>query len=156
MEAYVDDLVIKSNSEEDLLKDVEETFKNLRRINMKLNPTKCLFGVEEGISLGHLITKQMIKANPDKVEAVKKMTSPKTKKEVQRLNGRLGALHRFMSKLAVKSLPFFKTLKGCITKATSSGVPNQKKPSRRSRNIWLACLPLQYRVHENASCSTCQ
>jgi hypothetical protein len=117
METYVDDLVIKSNSKEDLLKDVKETFRNLRKINMKLNPTKWLFGVEEGKFLGHLITKQMIKANLDKVEVVKKMTSPKTKKDVQRLNGRLGALHKFMSKLAEKSLTFFKTLKGFITKA---------------------------------------
>ncbi|GKD77657.1 reverse transcriptase domain-containing protein [Tanacetum coccineum] len=64
LEAYVDDMVIKSASEEDMLMDIQETFDRLRSINMKLNPKKCSFGVEEGPFLGHLITKQGIKANP--------------------------------------------------------------------------------------------
>ena len=69
-EAYVDDMVIKSRTEEDLLSDIQETFNQLRAINMKLNPKKCSFGVEEGQFLGHLITKQGIKANPSKVKAI--------------------------------------------------------------------------------------
>ncbi|KAD6455116.1 hypothetical protein E3N88_09822 [Mikania micrantha] len=44
MEAYVDDLVIKSSSEEDMIRDIKETFDNLKKINMKLNPGKCSFG----------------------------------------------------------------------------------------------------------------
>ena len=64
LEAYVNDMVIKSRIEEDLLSDIQETFDQLRAINMKLNPKKCSFGVEEGQFLGHLITKQGIKANP--------------------------------------------------------------------------------------------
>ncbi|GKB39276.1 reverse transcriptase domain-containing protein [Tanacetum coccineum] len=68
IEAYVDDIVIKSSSEEDMLIDIQETFDKLRSINMKLNPKKCSFGIEEGSLLGHLITKQGIKANPLKVK----------------------------------------------------------------------------------------
>ncbi|KAK1427764.1 hypothetical protein QVD17_16458 [Tagetes erecta] len=83
---------------------------------MKLNPSKCSFGFKEGKFLGHLVSKQDIKANPDKVRAIQEMRSPKTKKEVQSLNGRLAALHRFLSKSAERSLPFFKTLKGCLQK----------------------------------------
>ncbi|GJR54810.1 reverse transcriptase domain-containing protein, partial [Tanacetum coccineum] len=56
LKAYVDDMVIKSASEEDMLMDIQETFDRLRSINMKLNPKKCSFGVEEGPFLGHLIT----------------------------------------------------------------------------------------------------
>ncbi|GJW24892.1 reverse transcriptase domain-containing protein [Tanacetum coccineum] len=48
LEAYVDDMVIKSVSEEDMLIDIKETFDRIRSINMKLNPKKCSFGVEEG------------------------------------------------------------------------------------------------------------
>ncbi|GKD71841.1 reverse transcriptase domain-containing protein, partial [Tanacetum coccineum] len=70
LEAYVDDMVIKSTSEKEMLKDIQETFERFRSINMKLNPKKCSFGVEEGPFLGHLITKQGIKANPSKVKAV--------------------------------------------------------------------------------------
>ncbi|XP_071700196.1 uncharacterized protein [Rutidosis leptorrhynchoides] len=54
VEAYVDDIVIKSHTETDLLKDIQETFDSLRKINMKLNPEKCSFGFEEGKFLGTL------------------------------------------------------------------------------------------------------
>lgn len=116
LEAYVDDMVIKSHTEEDLLRDIQETFDTLRSINMKLNPKKCSFGVEEGQFLGHLITKQGIKANPAKIDSLLNMSPPKTLKEVQSLNGKLAALSRFLSCGAQRSLPFFKTLKGCTDK----------------------------------------
>ncbi|GJY24924.1 reverse transcriptase domain-containing protein [Tanacetum coccineum] len=57
LEAYVKAMVIKSSSEEDMLMDIQETLDRLRSINIKLNPKKCSFGVEEGPLLGHLITK---------------------------------------------------------------------------------------------------
>ncbi|GKB70771.1 reverse transcriptase domain-containing protein, partial [Tanacetum coccineum] len=66
LEVYVDDLVIKSHTEREILKDVEETFHNLRRINMKLNPKKCTFGAEEGAFLGHVVSMQGITACPEK------------------------------------------------------------------------------------------
>jgi hypothetical protein len=98
MEAYVDDLVIKSQDESYMLKDIEETFGNLRKIYMKLNPKKCSFGFAEGKFLGHIVGKQEIKVNPNKVKAILDMASPKTKKNVQSVNGKLAALHRFLSK----------------------------------------------------------
>nr|GEV51929.1 hypothetical protein [Tanacetum cinerariifolium] len=88
LEAYVDDMVIKSMSERDILADIAETFDNLRWINMKLNPKKCSFGVAKEKFLG----------------------------EIQSLAGKLAALNRFLSRSTEKSLPFFKTLKD-ITKA---------------------------------------
>ncbi|GKG41283.1 reverse transcriptase domain-containing protein, partial [Tanacetum coccineum] len=66
IEAYIDDMVIKSTLEEDMLADIKETFQRFRSINMKLNPKKCYFRVEEDPFLGHLITKQGIQANPSK------------------------------------------------------------------------------------------
>jgi hypothetical protein len=78
MEAYVNDLVIKSAR-----RISSKMWKKHSQI-AKLNLTKCSFGVDERMFLGHLITKQMTKANPDKVEEIKKMTSPETKMEVQR------------------------------------------------------------------------
>ncbi|GJU22311.1 reverse transcriptase domain-containing protein [Tanacetum coccineum] len=70
LEAYVNDMVIKSTSKEDMLKDIQETFKRFWSVNMKLNPKKCSFGVEEGPFLGHLIMKQGIRANLLKVKVV--------------------------------------------------------------------------------------
>jgi hypothetical protein len=99
-----------------MIKDIRETFDNLRGINMKLNPVKCSFGFEEGKFLGHIVGKQSIKANPSKVQAVLDMKSPTTKKEVQSLNGKIAALKRFLPKSAERSLPFFKTLKNCVDK----------------------------------------
>ncbi|GJR83062.1 reverse transcriptase domain-containing protein [Tanacetum coccineum] len=49
LEVYVDDLVIKSRTEQEIIRDIEETFKTLKEVNMKLNPKKCTFRVEEGI-----------------------------------------------------------------------------------------------------------
>ncbi|GJZ31907.1 reverse transcriptase domain-containing protein [Tanacetum coccineum] len=54
LEVYMDDLVIKSRTEQEIIRDIEETFKTLRKINMKLNPKKCTFAVEEGMFLGYM------------------------------------------------------------------------------------------------------
>ncbi|GKE85090.1 reverse transcriptase domain-containing protein, partial [Tanacetum coccineum] len=98
LEAYIDDIVIKSISEEDMLADIKETFQRFRSINMKLNPKKCSFDVEEGPFLGHLITKQGIRANPSKVKSITDIEQPKMLKDIQSLNRKLAALRRFMSK----------------------------------------------------------
>ena len=78
---------------------------------MKLNPSKCAFGVSSGKFLGFMVSQRGIKANPEKVKAILKMSSPKTVKEVQSLTGRVAALNRFIFKATYKCLPFFKTLK---------------------------------------------
>ncbi|GJW39599.1 reverse transcriptase domain-containing protein [Tanacetum coccineum] len=117
LEVYVDDLVIKSRTEDEIVRDIEETFKTLREINMKLNPKKCTFGVEEGMFLGYKGNSKGLKVCPDKVDAVLSLPSPKCLKDVQKLNGKLASLNRFLAKLAEKSLPFFKTLKKCTKKS---------------------------------------
>nr|GFA27285.1 putative reverse transcriptase domain, ribonuclease H-like domain protein [Tanacetum cinerariifolium] len=111
LEAYVDDMVIKITSKEGMLSDIQETFKRFRSINMKLNPKKCSFGVEEGPFLGQRITKQGIKANPSKIKAVTELEQPRALKYIQSLNGKLAALSRFLSKGAERSLLFFKGMK---------------------------------------------
>ncbi|GJS87465.1 reverse transcriptase domain-containing protein [Tanacetum coccineum] len=115
LKAYVDDMVIKSNDEKMLIANIAETFDNLRRINMKLNPKKFSFGVEEGKFLGYMVTSEGIRANPKKTKAIADMQSPWTLKEMQSLSRKLAALKRFLSRSAEKSLPFFETLKD-ITK----------------------------------------
>jgi len=92
--------------------DLRETFANLRKHGLKLNPEKCVFGVRRGKLLGCMITERGIEANPVKIEAIRRMRPPSTKKEVQKLTGRLASLNRFISRYAEKSLAFFKVLKG--------------------------------------------
>nr|GEW34223.1 reverse transcriptase domain-containing protein [Tanacetum cinerariifolium] len=117
IEVYVVDLVVKSHTEAEMVRDIEETFRTLRKINMKLNPKKCSFGLAEGVFLGYVITPEGIKACSDKTAAVLQSPSPQTVKEVQSLNGKLASLNRFLSKSAKKSLPLFQTLKKCIKKS---------------------------------------
>ncbi|GJS03909.1 reverse transcriptase domain-containing protein [Tanacetum coccineum] len=77
LEVYVDDLVIKSRTEDEIVKDIEETSKTLREINMKLNLKKCTFGVEEGMFLGYKVNAKGLKVCPDKVDAVLSLPSLK-------------------------------------------------------------------------------
>lgn len=58
-----------------------------------------------------MVSQRRIEANPEKVQAIINMTSPRTVKEVQKLTGRIAALNRFVSRATDKCLPFFKTLK---------------------------------------------
>ncbi|GJV52580.1 reverse transcriptase domain-containing protein [Tanacetum coccineum] len=110
LEAYVDDMVIKNNDEKMLLADVAETFDNLRRINMKLNPKKCSFGVEEGKFLGYMVTSEGIRANPKKTRVLADLQSPRTLKEMQSLAGKLAAdmkrIFKKKSKKKAKSKQF--------------------------------------------------
>ena len=65
MEAYVDDMMVKSTSMVDHINDLRETFTTLREHHMKLNPSKCTFGVSSGKFLGFIVSQRGIKANPD-------------------------------------------------------------------------------------------
>ena len=111
MEVYVDDMLVKSLDEEKRLDDLQETFDMLRQYNMKLNPSKCAFGVSLGKFLGFMVLHREIKANLDKIQAILNMEPPRNIKEVQSLTGRVVALNRFVSKAIDKCLPFFKVLK---------------------------------------------
>ncbi|GKA87359.1 reverse transcriptase domain-containing protein [Tanacetum coccineum] len=127
LKAYIDDMVIKSAYEEDMLMNIQETFDRLQSINMKLNLKKCSFGVVGGLFLGHLITKQGIKANPSNVKAITDLKPPKTLKEILSLNGKLATLNQFLLKGVDRSLPFFKALKICTGKNTIPWTTNVKE-----------------------------
>ena len=78
---------------------------------MKLNPSKCAFGVSFGKFLEFMVSHKGIKANPDKIQAILNMEPPRNIKEVQSFTERVVALNRFVSKATDKCLPFFKVLK---------------------------------------------
>jgi hypothetical protein len=90
---------------------LEETFANLRKVNIKLNPAKCALGVPSGKLLGFLVSHRGIEANPDKVKATKEMHPPCSLKEMQRLAGCMAALGHFIARSREKALPFFKLMK---------------------------------------------
>jgi hypothetical protein len=111
VEAYVDDMVVKTRNSNRLIADLEETFASLREYRWKLNPNKCVFGVPSGKLLGFSINHRDIEANPEKISAITSMKAPTCIKDVQKLTGCMVALNRFISKLGERGLPFFKLLK---------------------------------------------
>ena len=76
VEVYVDDMLVKSQDEGKLLDDLQETFDTFRQYHMKLNPSKCAFGVSSGKFLGFMVSHRGIKANPDKIQAILDMKPP--------------------------------------------------------------------------------
>jgi hypothetical protein len=100
IEAYVDDVVVNTTEEDQLMSDLTETFANIWEFQWKLNPTMCLFGVPFGLLLGFMVGHRGIEANPVKVEAIRNMSKPSNKKDVMKLTGMMAALGHFISKLA--------------------------------------------------------
>jgi hypothetical protein len=148
VEAYVDDIVVKTKRASDLLSDLETTFKCLRAEGVKLNPEKCVFGVPRGMLLGFIVFERGIEANPEKIAAITSMGPIKDVKGVQRVMGCLAALSRFISRLGEKGLPLYrllrkaecftwtprprklsKTLRRSLRKHPSWCPPPQEKPS---------------------------
>ena len=108
MEVCIDDLVVKSKRKEDLIPDLVQTFQNLRKYKIMLNPMKCVFGIEAGKILGFMVSYRGIEANTKKVKAIIDMKSPTNVREVQKLAGSMVSLSRFISRLRDRGLPFFK------------------------------------------------
>ena len=73
VEAYIDDVVIRTKTVDNLIADLEETFSNLNKHRWKLNPSKCIFGVPSGILLGYIVSARGIEPNPDKVSDITNM-----------------------------------------------------------------------------------
>ncbi|KAL0412586.1 UNVERIFIED_CONTAM: hypothetical protein Sradi_1460300 [Sesamum radiatum] len=111
MEVYIDDMLVKSQKKEHHINDLTECFEILKKFGMKLNPSKCTFGVRGGKFLGFMVSQRGIEANPEKIEAIINMQPPGTTKEVQKLTGRIAALNRFISRSSDKRPPIFKILK---------------------------------------------
>ena len=102
VEAYVDDIVVKSDSCKQHIKDLQKVFQALRHHGMRLNPDKCVFGVEGGKFLGFMLTHRDIETNPEKCRAIMEMRSLENVKEIKRLIGRFTTLSIFVPKLAQK------------------------------------------------------
>ena len=111
VEAYIDDIVVKSRKASNLIDDLEIAFKSLREKGIKLNPEKCVFGVPRGMLLGFIVSKHGIEANPEKISAVIIMGPIRDLKGVQRVTGCLAALSRFISCLGEKGLPLYRLLR---------------------------------------------
>jgi hypothetical protein len=111
IEAYVDNIVVKSKKTGDLVPDLIEVFEKLRQHGVKLNPEKCIFGVLRGMLLGFVVSERSIEANPEKISTIMDMRPIKNLKGVQRVTGCLTALSRFIARLREHNLPLYKLMK---------------------------------------------
>jgi hypothetical protein len=111
VEAYVDDIVVKSRRIEDLVPDLTVVLEKLRKFQVRLNPEKCIFGVPRGMLLGFVVSECNIEANPEKITAITSMGPIQNIKAVQLVTGCLAALNQFIARLGERSLPLYQLLK---------------------------------------------
>jgi ribonuclease HI len=110
VEVYIDDMLVKSLHEEDHIVHLLQVFDILRESRLRLNASKCTFGVSSGKFLGHVVSRRGIEPNPDQIAALVDSAEPRNVKQVQRLTGMIAALGRFISRSADKCKPFFRLL----------------------------------------------
>lgn len=112
MEIYIDDMLVKSTKKEDNIGHLKEAIEILRQYGMKLNPEKCAFGVTSGKFLRFLVSQRGIEVNPDQIRAIDAIPEILTsKKQVQKLTGRIATLSRFISQSSDRCHKFFNVLR---------------------------------------------
>ena len=144
-------MVVKTKDKAALIQDLEKTFANLCRINLELNPEKCVFGVPSGKLLGFFVSHRGIEANRDKIKAIEQIQAPRTVKDVRRLTGCVALLSRFISKSAEHALPFFKILKKA---GPMKWTPEADAALQELRPTCRLCLPWLHPNPKNCCCST--
>jgi hypothetical protein len=97
VEAYVDDIMVKSKQADQLMADLEQTFTKLRANGIKLTPEKCIFRVPRGTLLRFIVSKCAIEANSEMISPITRMGLIQNLKGVQRVMGCLVALNHFIS-----------------------------------------------------------
>ena len=107
---YIDDMVVKSKLESEHIDDLGNIFEILRRHKLRLNASKCSFGVGSGKFLGYMVTHYGIEVNPDQIKAINNLQPHRKLKEVQKLTGMTTSLNRFISRSADRCKPFFQLL----------------------------------------------
>ena len=107
IEVYIDDMVVKSKIVSKHIGDLTNIFEILRGHKLRLNASKCSFGVDSGKFLGYMVTHQGIEVNPDQIKAINSLQPPRNPKEVQKLTGMTAASNQFIFRSADRCRPFF-------------------------------------------------
>ena len=111
IEVYVNDVIARSQTEEEHLDHLQKLFDRLKTYKLRLNLNKCTFGVRSGKLLGFVVSDKGIQLDPAKVKAIQEIPAPCTEKEVRGFLGRLNYIARFISHLTATCEPIFKLLK---------------------------------------------
>jgi len=111
IEVCVDDMIVKSGTEEEHVEYLLKMFQRLRKYKLSLNPNKRTFGVRSEKLLGFIVSQKGIEVDPDKVRAIREMPASKTEKQVRGFLGRLNYISRFISHMTATCGPIFKLLR---------------------------------------------
>ena len=149
---FIDDVIIFSKNYEDHIEHLAEVFRRFKEANIKLKPSKCAFAKAEEKYLGHIMAKDGIKTDPDKLKVMTNFPVPKNVKDIRIFLGLTGFYRRFLdcyskltaplTKLLGKEIPYiwteqcqqsFQTLKRCLTTPKVLISPDLNK------EFWLFC-----------------
>ncbi|PKI68229.1 hypothetical protein CRG98_011365, partial [Punica granatum] len=111
IEVYVDDMIAKSKEGDDYLVNLKQLFEHIKKYKLRLNLTKCTFGVKSGKLLGFVVSEKGIEVDPDKVKAIGELPPLSTVREVRSFLGRLNYIARFIANLMDKGEPLFLLLR---------------------------------------------
>ena len=106
IEVYIDDMVVKIKVVSEHVRDLRNIFEILRKHKLRLNASKCSFGVGSSKFLGYMVIHRGIEINPDQIKAINSLQPPRNPKEVQKLTGMTAALNRFISRSADRCKTF--------------------------------------------------
>jgi hypothetical protein len=104
-EAYVDEVVVKNREDEGLISNLAETFENLRKFKMELNPKKCIFSVPVEKLLWYMVSRRGINHTREGV-GYQKIKPHESLHDVKKLMGCITVLSRFISRLSIMGLCF--------------------------------------------------
>ena len=104
-------MVVMSKVVSEHVRDLGNIFRILRKHKLRLNASKCLFGVGSSKFLGYMVTHRGIEVNPDQIKVINSLQPPRNPKEVQNLTRMATTLNRFISRSADRCRPFFLLMK---------------------------------------------
>jgi len=111
IEVYVDDMIVKSGTDEEHVEYLLKMFQRLRKYQLRLNPNKCTFDVRSRKLLGFIVSQKGIEVDTDKVKTIREMPAPQAEKQVRGFLGRMNYISRFISYMTATCGPIFKLLR---------------------------------------------
>ncbi|GKC10422.1 reverse transcriptase domain-containing protein, partial [Tanacetum coccineum] len=136
IEVYLEEIMVKSKSEQGLVQDIKETLRKLKRVNIKIDSNTSSFEVEEGRFRGHMVTKEGVRVNPEKVQATIRSPTPKGPNQIRSLFLQLTTIDKFIPKLAELKYPINKVRMrmDAATKGGADAMPATEKSDDKLRS----------------------